>query len=578
MVSKRHPLQRPYHGRDAEAEEMDEHYRLVSEEREAEKQTASKRRKAKTACDRRGSTCSEPQRRSRPEADRRRLSKFEAIYLKRFEAKTGSACSEPPSKASSSKAKAASSRCPFEEAEERTLKRAKTTTSKEQQKVALKVEAGAACGVRNVIELAKGSTGSKIQATTPFSFSGKIREVIVKDVVGVQYLGKSDTPTAAKQPCSEKKAKDPPVAAAAACAKSSTSDRRCAVSAAQAITEKSKNSGPSSSNATTIAECQVDANMVFRVSLSPSESPEPPIKTRYPKGAPRENASPVAGNSSSSRGNLGDEGSPAAGNLVGEEAADDEGFWYRLDDVVTRIAEQGGTIQDLVQYFWEDYKTNEIYITKELDGIHGRADPTHWPMELFRIPPDWLDRPDTINWKRDIHTANVTFYRGYLSDVKAQLKHVLRVHQGEVRAWPPAEVDAWQPASSPLVATFLESSGGHAQTKLAKTRDERVREHSQKPQKEWQKKFGGHYIDAFSSRWQSNASCVPPDTDNAISGIAVRSSSGKDIFLRESSCITLSALFAYRGTTSSYGDLYTEWANCKLVINARTYVASYYYS
>ena len=162
---------------------------------------------------------------------------------------------------------------------------------------------------------------------------------------------------------------------------------------------------------------------------------------------------------------------------------------------------------------------------------------------------------------------------GYLATVKAQLKHALRVHQGEVRVWPPGANDSWMcvcPRAGPRLATFLETSGNHVQTQAGKTQDDRAREAREKPLKRWEEKFAHlPWLDRFSATFQYDSQCSP-DIDNAISGIAVHSLENRRyIFMRQVQCNTLAALFAYEGKTRSFADLYTQWASSRIIIKAR---------
>ena len=173
---------------------------------------------------------------------------------------------------------------------------------------------------------------------------------------------------------------------------------------------------------------------------------------------------------------------------------------------------------------------------------------------------------------------------GYLAAVKAQVKHALRVHEGEVRVWPPGENYFWICVASrefyhslpekvmqcPVVATILETSGDHVQTKTGRTQDDRAREAHEKPLKRWDKRFAHlPFLDRFSAEFEYDSQCYP-DIDNAISGIAVHSClSRRYIFMRKVPCITLAALFAYEGKTRSFADLYTQWACSRIIIKAR---------
>lgn len=150
------------------------------------------------------------------------------------------------------------------------------------------------------------------------------------------------------------------------------------------------------------------------------------------------------------------------------------------------------------------------------------------------------------------------------------IKYKLRLHSGEVRAWPIWQTETWVPARTVLAARFVR---GAAWLQTQASQDSAAR------RQECANDDGGADIPVDGNMWRPHdifsdayleVECAP-DLENAICTLAVRGRGGQGVCLRQVSCITLGEAFYYHGKEHTYDDIYWYWLKGCTVIKRRTF-------
>ena len=197
-------------------------------------------------------------------------------------------------------------------------------------------------------------------------------------------------------------------------------------------------------------------------------------------------------------------------------------------------------------------------------------------LELLRIGSHLLTRPTTSNWSRSSQLpSGGVLNLGPKAMAMAQIMSKVKVHYGEVRAWPPGTGDYWYPLDVHCKmdgnVKAIETACGVCNAMVAvKAR----KEHRQ--QYDWDDDIVGDSRGddpVFDSAQELIDDCKP-DLNHAITTLIVRDRDfvqdlGHRWCVRDGQGITLAELLLQFKDSHTYEQLYFSWLSCKLLMRRR---------
>ena len=246
---------------------------------------------------------------------------------------------------------------------------------------------------------------------------------------------------------------------------------------------------------------------------------------------------------------------------------------YPVRHAVNRNAKITEIVNPILTQFWKQWEPHHAAL---YDRLARKCDNRGW--KLLQVETGDCDRQNSVNWQSPVTTMkNASRTEVDESVVRSDIDRAVKYHYGEFRTWASGETDRWAECGVHTQALLRECSH-HERISVAAT----VR----KRKEEWL--LGNHddaFKDCFNSRLQvfrsieesrsdskhvlrTNERCKP-DTNKALSTLAVMDAKGNDVYVRADRAVSLPEVLVTFGGEAGFTKLYRNWLSGNIVVAAR---------